>query len=409
MRVLWFTNTPCNADEYFKNELKGSGGWLKALDQEIQKSLELYIAFYYKTKHLPFKYQNTNYIPIHINESLIKRFIRKYFNKIILNEHLNIYINIINTIKPDIIHIHGTENPFACIVPYVQIPVVISIQGNVTIYYHKYFSGIERHYLNINILNEHKMNYYKFKKMAKREINNLQHCKYIIGRTDWDRRISRIFAPKSKYYHCDEILRDVFYNTKWNPPYNKRFRIITTTTPVFYKGLETIFETMYELGKLGLDIEWLIAGIELNNSILKVIKRKLRDKYTLKNIIFLGKLNDKELVKNLLEADLYVMPSHIENSPNNLCEAMILGLPCISTFVGGTGSIVNNNEDGILVQDGDPWALAGAILEIIKNRGRAIDLGSNARQRALIRHDKTKIVNELINIYNDIIISEKLT
>lgn len=42
------------------------------------------------------------------------------------------------------------------------------------------------------------------------------------------------------------------------------------------------------------------------------------------------------------------MPSHIENSPNNLCEAMILGMPCIATDAGGTSTLLSNMKDGLL-------------------------------------------------------------
>jgi glycosyltransferase involved in cell wall biosynthesis len=97
------------------------------------------------------------------------------------------------------------------------------------------------------------------------------------------------------------------------------------------------------------------------------------------------------------------MPSHIENSPNNLCEAMILGMPCIATFVGGTGSLLNDGHEGILIQDGDPWSMAGAIVELKEEFDRAISMGEHARKRALIRHDKDRIASELQGIYSNIL------
>jgi glycosyltransferase involved in cell wall biosynthesis len=108
-------------------------------------------------------------------------------------------------------------------------------------------------------------------------------------------------------------------------------------------------------------------------------------------------------VSNLLEADLYVMTSHIENNANNLCEAMILGLPCISTFVGGMGSLIRNNIEGILIQSGDPWAMAGAVIELIQDKHKALELGDSARKAALHRHDKKRIINGIISTYHEII------
>ena len=99
----------------------------------------------------------------------------------------------------------------------------------------------------------------------------------------------------------------------------------------------------------------------------------------------------------------YTSALTIENSPNNLCEAMILGMPCIATYAGGTGSLLRDKEDGILVQDGDPWSMAGAILELWENSETSSRLGGNARIRALKRHDPLQVVTDLVSIYNNIL------
>ena len=103
------------------------------------------------------------------------------------------------------------------------------------------------------------------------------------------------------------------------------------------------------------------------------------------------------------------MVSHIENSPNNLCEAMILGMPCLATSAGGTSSILKDKEEGIIIQDGDPWVMAGAILELYRNSKMALEYGEKARITALKRHDKETIVNNLIQTYEIIIKETKCT
>jgi glycosyltransferase involved in cell wall biosynthesis len=95
--------------------------------------------------------------------------------------------------------------------------------------------------------------------------------------------------------------------------------------------------------------------------------------------------------------------SHIDNSPNSLAEAMILGMPCIASFVGGTGSMIKDGEEGVLVQNGDPWVLAGAIIELFNNKENATLMGANARKTALKRHDKRRIVSDLVKSYQEII------
>ena len=414
MRVLWFANTPANAIEYFNKELKGTGGWLKALDEKLQNHVDLHIAFhnsYYN--HTTFKYKNTTYHPIKIYKNKFHKYWSIFTNEVIDEEFKNEYLKIINEVQPDIIHIHGTENPFGCIIDEIDIPVVISIQGVLTVISHKYCSGIEKKYLSVSkrkkilFKDNFKKSYLKMKKMADIERKTLSKCKNIFGQTDWDKRVSRILAPNSFYWRLDRIIRSEFYQHEWEYKSNKNFKIITTISNNFYKGFETLCLSLNELNNIGFNCEWNVAGISENDLIVKVVKKKLDSKYPKDNLVLLGNINEKELIEELLDSNLFVMTSHIENESNSLYEAMILGLPCISSFVGGTGSTIKDCYNGILIQDGDPWVLAGAILELYNDKEKAILLGQNARETALKRHDKDTIINDIINNYKEIINDSK--
>lgn len=410
MKVLWFANTPCNADEYFNSELKGTGGWLKALDIEMQDQVDLHIAFYSRYNIAPFKYKKTNYYPIFIKKTVIKKLYERLTNYVVFKEHVDIYLKIVEQVKPDIIHVHGTENPFGYLSNVTEIPVVISIQGNVTAIYNKYLSGIEKKYLRLTnfsfynplgIFKNFRSSYVLFYKMMLREQDILKSIKYIIGRTDWDYYITRVLAPQSNYYHGDEILRKGFYSNagRWKPHNREKKIILTVTGPLFYKGLETLCHALFELQNTGVDVEWKIAGVNSNDLIVKIIRRKLGKKYPQKGLKFLGNLNEKEIVKQLIDADIYVMPSHIENSPNNLCEAQMIGVPCVATYAGGTNSILNSSTHNLLIQDGDPWAMAGVIITIFRKK----NTGKKTAQIQTIKHNKELIVKNLIKTYTDII------
>ncbi len=414
MKVLWFSNTSANSDEYFNNQLSGTGGWLKALDKAIQEKVELHVAFYHNENIGSFRHGKTTYHPIRKYKHLFEEIKTLLFNEIIDTKHIDIYLNIINKIQPDIIDIHGTENPFGCILGKTEIPIALTIQGNVTVCLHKFCSGIESNYLRLKrirvsnpktLLFPHSFQKKRsmFIKMQLLEERNWKNCKYCIGRTDWDRRISRLMAPKRGYFHNDRILRDGFYHTKWVHKNKKKLILHTTNGNLFHKGFETLCLSLNELNKFGIDCEWRVAGIRENDLIVKVVKKKLKSKFPNKNLVYLGPLTEDALILKMLEADIYVMTSHIENSPNNLCEAMILGMPCIATFVGGTGSLLTDGQEGILIQNGDPWAMAGAVLELKENFTKAIEMGQNARRRALKRHDKAENANKLLKIYSDII------
>lgn len=227
-----------------------------------------------------------------------------------------------------------------------------------------------------------------------------------MGRTDWDRRITRVLAPESDYHYGGEILREVFYKAKWQPHNRSKLIVSTTNGDSFYKGFETICQSVALLNELGIDFEWRVAGIAYDDLIVKVVRRKLRVSYPEKNLVLMGRLSDTQLVNSLLDTDIYVMSSHIENSPNNLCEAMLLGVPCIATFAGGTGSMLSDKEQGLLIQDGDPWAMAGAVLELKSNPELAQELGAKAKKLAHQRHNPEIIAKDITAVYKKIIDDE---
>jgi len=413
MRILWFTNTPANAVKYFKDTTIG-GGWLQALNQLIEDKVELYVAFYNPKGPESFIYSSTTYHSIIPENWKLRLILKSLLNIDTDRDDTEYYLKIIEKVNPDIIHIHGTEKGYINIVPLINIPVLVSIQGVLTVILHKFNTGLRDKLLK-NVYHNKGLNYKSIlpksmysdknimKKKARREYKGLQAVQYVAGRTGWDKKITRILAPNAQYFHVDRILKDTFYKEKWEPSNNNNLIIHTTTNPNAYKGFETICEALYELNKQFDRIQWNVAGLSNKDAIVKAAKKQLGTRYPNKGINLLGKSPAKELIQVMKDADMYVMPSHIENSPNNLAEAMILGMPCIATFVGGTPSYLEDGEEGLLVQDGDPWSLAGAILELANDRKKAEMLGANARKRAKIRHDKDKIINDLLTAYQTII------
>ncbi len=413
MKVLWFTNTPSLA-ENSKNTKRVDGGWIKSLEKEIMNSndIELAIAFYSNQQIDEFRQSNTKYYPIPIRDSStrLNNLIKRMNAEVEPESDIEKFVRIVNDFQPSLIHIMGTEKPFGLIQDKIKnIPIVISIQGNFTVYNEKYFSGLPKNYVKKQTLFKSKVLfksyidiYNRFQKKVLREQKILKSAKYIIGRTDWDRRITRVLAPDSIYFHNDEILRKSFYQYSWNNKLKNELILFTTTGTNLYKGLETILKSAIELDNLNINYKWLIAGISLHDQIVNLIIKSFHIEVS-KNIIFLDKLSEKDIVKHLLNVNIYVMASHIENSPNNLCEAMILGLPCIATDVGGTSSLLTNKVEGILIQDGDAFSLTGSILEMYNKYDKAIKYGQKARTRALKRHDPKDIKCDLLNIYNSVI------
>ncbi len=77
---------------------------------------------------------------------------------------------------------------------------------------------------------------------------------------------------------------------------------------------------------------------------------------------------------------MFVLSSHYEGMPNALIEAMVMGMPVISTDcpIGGPAELIKDGENGLLVPVKDPKALCDAMLRLAGDEGYARKLGHNA-------------------------------
>ena len=327
--------------------------------------------------------------------------------------YLNDIREVIEDFKPDIIHVFGFEIALCEIIGNTDIPVVVHIQGLLTPIDNAFFPNgfnkrtfaipptIDELVLNRGFIYDKDKTY----AMALREIDLLKKTSFVMGRTGWDRRIMQLLAPQARYFHVDEVLRPSFYKNagQWEP-HNGTFTIVSTLSQVLYKGLDLALKTALILKRhTEIDFRWEIVGIERGSYITKVLEKKTGIDSDKVNIIYKGVKDEEGLCETLLLSDAYVHTSYIDNSPNSVCEAQMLGVPTIATNVGGTATLIHDNETGLLVPANDPYQLASLIIMLQSDEETCVRLSHNATQAALTRHDKTKIVNEILNTYSSII------
>lgn len=98
-------------------------------------------------------------------------------------------------------------------------------------------------------------------------------------------------------------------------------------------------------------------------------------------------------------ADIAVLSSWSEGSPNALLEAMAAGVPVVSTAVGGVPEIVSNGESALLAPPGDPEPMAEAIGRMLGDSALAVRLAAHARQAILDRYTPEQRTRRLVEIY----------
>lgn len=417
MKVLWFTNTPCGATRILTGSNVTGGGWLYTLSKAMSllPDIDLHIAFYWGVKIDSFKHEGITYHPVLAEGEgrgytrAVNRF-RLIYGIDSSNVQIERLLTVINEISPNVIHIHGSEENFGLISERIDSAnVVLSIQGMMSPLYEKYYSGISKHeslkgdnfikWLKCRNTEQEERCFKKKSEIEKRIFNNINN---IIGRTFWDRRCSLSLNPNRKYFEVGEILREEFYKTAWEHTKHGKCIIATTISNGIYKGLESVYKVAKILKDAGFTFEWNVIGVDESSSYAKLISNIYGIKASEVCINLLGRKNASEMVEIMKSSDIYVQVSHIENSPNSLCEAMVMGMPIIATFAGGTESILTNNIDGWLVQDGDSYVMSGSIMELYANQELSVKFANNAKEKARKRHDPELILNQLITVYNTI-------
>lgn len=107
--------------------------------------------------------------------------------------------------------------------------------------------------------------------------------------------------------------------------------------------------------------------------------------------------NKSDIWKCISDAEVFVLTSEFEGMPNALLEAMCLGLPCISTKVSGAIDLVNNGENGILINQNDINELTNMIKKVISDKEFALHLGENA-SNLIDSINKEKIIKQWIDL-----------
>ena len=130
---------------------------------------------------------------------------------------------------------------------------------------------------------------------------------------------------------------------------------------------------------------------------------KLIKKYHLENNVeFLGFLDEEKMCKQYLKSHAFVCCSSIENSPNSLGEAMILGVPCVSSDVGGVKNLMTHEKEGFIYQADAPYMLSYYIQKIFEDDKLSLDFSNNAKLHANKTHNPDENFKQLLNIYKDI-------
>lgn len=253
-----------------------------------------------------------------------------------------------------------------------------------------------------------------FTAQAGREAALLARAAHVSGRTPWDRAQLARLAPRAAYYPCGEILRPGFYTARWpGPPERPVLFLPQGNYPL--KGLHRLLAALPPVLARHPDLTLRVAGwppLDKGPLLRPVIRWMFPYQRYLEALAgelgvaralrYTGPLDEAGMLRELQGASVFLLCSSIENSPNSLGEAMLLGMPCVAAAVGGVPGMAEAGREAVLYPPADTAALSAALLELLEDPARAAALGRAARARALADHDPERNRRALQAIYHTI-------
>lgn len=330
---------------------------------------------------------------------------------------------IIKDFEPDMIHIFGTEYPhtLACVRAFGHPErTLIGIQGLCSAIADVYMAdlpySVQRKKTFRDILKKDGLldQQAKFSKRGTYEKEALSLVGHVTGRTDFDREMTKQFAPNAKYHFMNETLRAEFYHDTWSIDKVERYSLFLSQGNYPVKGLHYVIDILPEIIEEFEETVVYVAGdvITAHDSIKDKIKLSGYGKFLLNQIKknkltdhvkFVGRLQSDKMCARFLKSHIFLCPSAIENSPNSVGEAMLLGVPVVSADVGGVHNLVEDGRDGMLYPKDKPKRLKDSILRIFEDDKLAVFLSSNAKAHALRTHDPDTNYRRLLDIYHVIV------
>lgn len=424
MRILWLCNIMLPAIAKKLNlPYSNREGWLtgiyEKIIQETNSRIELGICFPVENMTEELKKVNGK---IMLGEVSCYAFEERLSSPEIYDRNIDYrMIDILYDFAPDVVHIFGTEFPHTlAMVKGFDRPerTLIGIQGLCSACADAYMADIPeyvveritlRDWLKKDSLFQQQE---KFRTRGEYEKKAIALTGHITGRTTFDREETGKINPKARYHFMNETMRKPFYSGKWSIDQCEPYRIFLSQGDYPLKGFHYVLEAMPEILLKYPEACIYVAGNSIINN--KTWKDKLKissygkylqeiiKKNGLENKVrILGKLSAEEMKEQFLKSSVFICPSSLENSPNSMGEAMLLGVPVVASRVGGIPDMICEETEGLLYEPGNIEDLSETVMRVWEKPLETIKRSDKARIRAYKFHDGNRNYERLKEIYKE--------
>lgn len=413
MKVLWLSNLA-----FVSEKTKETGSWLQPMAEQLASSITLVNV----TDGIVEMPTSSNFK--NIKQWIIPAKASNYGQEASV-ETCSIVKDIIEKEKPDLVHVWGTEKLWASIYRkgYIGVPTILDIQGLLAPYTEYYYGGlsIKEIFESIHlkeILMPTRTLFHKkeiFRKRGVSETANIKSFKHISYQSQWVKNYISFVNPSATLYPTKIMLRKAFIESqKWafHNVGDSPVVFSTCSAAVTYKGMHIIIKAIALLKRKYPNIKLKLAGsINIGDRLLdgySVFLKNLIRMYGLQeNVIYLGSLDENQIIAHLQEANACVIPSFVETYCLAFAESMIVGTPTIASFAGAMPELSENGKEALFYNSVDYYTCAALIDKVLQDRGLAEKLSENGRARRMKENDIDTVVKTQLEIYENVLSNER--
>ena len=315
-------------------------------------------------------------------------------------ENIKYWKSFLNQEKPDLILVWGTEyliGQCALIANNHKIKSCIYIQGvmssiaenyrgglsDITI---KRFSTIIENLRNTTIFDKEESNRLK----AVQEERSVSLADGVIVENQWAAERYCTINPNLQLLWNRLPINPIFTKYSWSSDKYIKHSIITTAAGYPLKGLHFLLEALSYVKIKYHDVKLIVPGTDIvhTKNLIDKLKQSGYGKYLLRlisdynlvdNVSFVGILTPDKYAEIMSKSEIFVSSSAIENHCSALREAMTVGVPCISSKVGGVSDYAKHNENSLLYTYNQPKELAECIIKLFSSTELKLHISQSAK------------------------------
>jgi len=419
MKCLWFSNCPLT-----ESKISGSGTWIQPMADGLLATSALELAVISFADVPQFTRQDYLNAP----QWLVPTRARSGQDGLPSSNFIEKIVKACEWFQPDLVHTWGVECFWGLLTTrgYIQAPALLEMQGMTKVWAKYYMADLTikellycigiKELLKRKTIVSYKNDFVRWGKYEEEILGG--HC-FIDVQSEWMSAQVKAIHPQAQQFFVDLVLRPSFYSARtWLDFVNERADRETTTNifcssagSAAYKGIHVALRALAELKREFPQARLRIAGnIQRKgfrqDGYVRWLNHLCRELGVSDSVDWLGSLNDDEIICELQHCAVNVVCSFVESYCLALAEPMYLGVPCVTSYSGGTSWIAENGKTALFFPPGDAVMCAYQIGRILREHDLGRRLSEHARQAGLKRHAPEKIFQRQYDIYKQICSNE---